>query len=229
MRVRKCPKKKKTTERRRALNETTIIAIVTSLFSSGVILGVIEWLRNRKKDSAEAMLIKEQAETEDATQQRARQDIIREWEERYGDLVRRLDDEREIRDNIQRTTEGVINNLRHDLEVAKDEFNAEKKRADSQAKLLIDLRKQQDENNKLIIALSDENKRLKAQMDSMQSTIDEQASIIARLKRELIKRDAEVISLRNRYNVERAQRKILSPEDDGKIRDSSRHPPTVSR
>jgi hypothetical protein len=189
--------------------------ILISLISSGVLVAIIEWARHHPKDKADAALVAEQAQTEDLAQQKTRQDILKEWELRYGDLVRRLDNEREIRENVQRSTAEVIMQLRHDLEVERDARLDAEKRSYGQAQLLIQQQAQLDDMTELVHGLSEENARLTRQMDSMQITIDEQVNMINSLKKKLIGRDARIVSLEHTRSVDRAEQAIRHAEDDG--------------
>ncbi|MBN2258744.1 MAG: hypothetical protein JW704_13160, partial [Anaerolineaceae bacterium] len=59
-----------------------ILTLLIAVVSSGFLSVLIDYVRNRHKDRAEAQLITEQAETQDAEQQKSRQDIIAGWERR---------------------------------------------------------------------------------------------------------------------------------------------------
>jgi len=187
-----------------------ILTLLIAVVSSGFLSVLIDYVRNRHKDRAEAQLITEQAETQDAEQQKSRQDIIAGWERRYGELVRRLDSERAIRENMQNSTAGIIQEINHTLETEREARISSEKRAQGQADLLIQLQKQLGDLKAAVSELNTENEQLKMQVTAMQSVIDEQAAMIARLKRELMERDAEIVSLKKRHAVERARQAVTN-------------------
>jgi len=184
--------------------------IIVAIISSGIVAvtAIIELLRYRHKDKAEARLAQEQADSEDLTQRKTAQEIIAAWETRYGELVARLDNERTIRENIQRTTTETLVELRRDLENERDARQHAETRANGQAQHLAQLRAQVEDMERLVHDLSAENNRLRLQVEAMQSTIDEQAAMIARLKAELIKRDAKIVSLQRQCAVSCAELKL---------------------
>jgi hypothetical protein len=186
--------------------------ILISLISSGVLVAIIEWARHHPKDKADAALVAEQAQTEDLAQQRTRQAIIWEWENRYGELVKRLDEERSVRDSLQQ----AILELRREIELEHNARLEEEKRSYGQAQLLIQQQAQLDDTTELVHGLSEENARLTRQMDSMQITIDEQVNMINSLKKKLIGRDARIVSLEHTRSVDRAEQEIRHAEGDNR-------------